>query len=55
MHEGPRITLNRSCSHLVIPGPGLPFPAIVSWPALLTLGAKLLAAGCDAHIATILI
>ena len=28
MHEGPRITLHRACSHLVIPGPGLPLPAL---------------------------
>jgi|RhiMetdeSRZDD1v2_1073273.scaffolds.fasta_scaffold141029_2 hypothetical protein len=45
MYEGPRITLHHSCSHLVIPGPGCPFPAFASWPALLTLGVKLSAAG----------
>ena len=28
VHEGPRITLHRSCSRPVIPGPGLPFPTL---------------------------
>jgi len=36
MYEGPRITLNCSYSHLVIPGPGFPFLAFASWPTLRT-------------------
>ena len=51
IYEGPRITWHRSCSHLVIPGLGLPFPVYASRPALLTLGVKPLAEGCDVHIA----
>lgn len=38
VHEGPRITLHRSCSHAVIPGPGLPFPVLyrcVLWVCIL--------------------
>ena len=51
MYEGPRITLQRSCSHRVIHGLGLPFPVCASRPAFLTLGVKPLAEGCDVHIA----
>src|SRR5215510_8736183 len=34
IHEGPRITLYGAGSHVVIPGPGLPFPAFYSVPIL---------------------
>jgi hypothetical protein len=54
MHKGPRITPQRSCSHLVIPGPALLFPACTSRPGLLTVGIKLAAAGGHANMAALL-
>ena len=55
MYEGPRITLHRSGSHLVIPGPSLLFPACASWSALLILGVKPPAEDCDMPIVATLI
>jgi hypothetical protein len=47
MHKGPRITLYCTSSHVVIPGPGLPFPAFYSglilgmYPALNAIAVRI--------------